>query len=79
MNSFVLTGKAETVFRLLRLKAQIEAAKEIRERAARELNSHRVVSEGLACPFSPTATCSKPECRTCAEVDCQVWREINGE
>jgi hypothetical protein len=31
------------------------------------------------CPFNPEARCSKPNNITCAEIDCVIWRNIDGD
>jgi len=30
-------------------------------------------SPGRQCPYSPDAHCTKPENKTCPEIDCPVW------
>jgi len=69
MGSFLLCGKAKNVFRLLEI---------ITEMAKEELEEIHG-TEGHPCPYSPVARCAKPEDKTCAELDCLIWKDIDGE
>jgi len=66
IDSFVLSGRAKTVFRTIELKAKREA----------ELN---ILLKTRSCRYSNTAVCSKPDNITCEKFRCPVWKEIDGE
>ncbi len=69
MQSFIIAGKAKTVFRLIELKTQ-------RAREA-ELEQKRLL--GLQCPFDDKARCDVQKDMTCAEARCRVWNELQKE